>query len=39
MSGITIKPYYLLGLAIPLSVIIGNYLGDFYVTIIKGYNG
>ena len=31
MSGITIKPYYLLGLAIPLSVIIGNFLGDFYV--------
>ena len=31
MSGITIKPYYLLGLVIPLSVIVGNYLGDFYV--------
>ena len=30
MSGITPRPYYLLGLAIPLSVIIGNYLGDFY---------
>ena len=31
MSGITPRPYYFLGLAIPLSVIIGNYLGDFYV--------
>jgi alkane 1-monooxygenase len=31
VSGIAIKPYYFLGLTIPLSVIIGNYLGDFYV--------
>ena len=31
MSGITPKPYYFLGFAIPLSVIIGNYIGGFYV--------
>ncbi len=31
MSSITPKPYYFLGLVIPLSVIIGNYYGDFYV--------
>jgi len=31
MSNITPKPYYLLGLAIPLSVIFGNYYGGFYV--------
>jgi len=31
MSSITPRPYYFIGLAIPLSVIIGNYLGDFYV--------
>jgi len=31
MSGITPKPYYFLGFIIPLSVIIGNYMGGFYV--------
>tara|TARA_B100001079_G_scaffold267322_1_gene275875 strand:- start:235 stop:1236 length:1002 start_codon:yes stop_codon:yes gene_type:complete len=31
MSGITIRPYYFLGLTIPLSVIIGNSIGGFYV--------
>jgi alkane 1-monooxygenase len=31
MSSITPKPYYFLGLVIPLSVIIGNYYGGFYV--------
>ena len=31
MSGITPKPYYFLGFVIPLSVIMGNYVGGFYV--------
>ena len=31
MSSITPKPYYFLGLVIPLSVIVGNYYGNFYV--------
>ena len=31
MTSITPRPYYFLGFAIPLSVIIGNYMGDFYV--------